>query len=157
MKTSAVAVLAATILIGGCSGIGQSALNPVNWFAADDSAPTLVPEGGFRDRLDNRPAVAEVTRMTVEPVQGGAIVQAVGLPPTQGWWDAELRPEGDLAAVAGELRLDFVVAAPRSATPAGPPRSREVSAGVFVPASVLATTQRITVQGASGARSVTRR
>ena len=156
MKTSALAALAALVVLGGCSGVRQSALNPFTWFQGASSEPTLVPEGGFRDQTDNRPLVAQVTDLAVEPAQGGAIVRAVGLPATQGWWDAELRPAGELAPVDGELLLRFVVAAPRQPTPAGPPRSRELSAGVFVPTSTLAATRRITVVGAEGARSINR-
>ena len=157
MKTPALAALAALVLLAGCGGVRQSALNPLTWFQGTASEPTLVPEGGFRVTTDNRPLVAEVTELSVERAQGGAIVRAVGLPATQGWWDAELRPDGDLAPVDGELVLSFVVAAPRQPTPQGPARSREVSAGVFVPASTLAATRRITVLGEGGGRTITPR
>ncbi len=156
MTTRVLTAIAVLVLLGGCGGVRQSALNPFTWFQGSASEPTLVPEGGFPSQTDNRPLVAQVTQLAVEPAQGGAIVRAVGLPATQGWWDAELRPDGELAPVDGELLLRFVVAAPRGATPAGPPRSRELSAGVFVPNSTLATTRRITVVGAEGARSITR-
>ncbi len=154
MKTPALAALAALVLLAGCGGVRQSALNPFTWFGGGEAQDTLVPEGGFGAPQDGRAMVAQVTQLAVEPVQGGAIVRAVGLPATQGWWDAELRPDGDLRAVEGELLLRFVVAEPRRPTPAGTPRSRELSAGVFVPASVLATTRRVTVLGEAGPRSV---
>ena len=158
MRTPALAALAALVLLGGCAGVRQSALNPFTWFGSSTEAdPTLVPAGGFRDERDGRTLVAQVTGLSVEPVQGGAVVRAVGLPATQGWWDAELRPEGDLRDVDGELVLRFVVAQPPQPTPAGPPRSRELSAGLFLPDRVLANTRRVTVLGADGGRSVTRR
>ena len=34
--------------------------------------------------------VAEVVTLEVAPIPEGAIVRANGLPPTQGWWEAEL-------------------------------------------------------------------
>ncbi|MBK5928734.1 hypothetical protein [Rhodobaculum claviforme] len=160
MKTPALAALTALVLLSACAGVRQSAVNPFNWFGGSTSRTveaTAIPEGGFAEVIDNRPAVAEVIDMAVEPAQGGAIVRATGLPPTQGWWDAELRPDGDLAPVDGELTLRFVLAPPRQETRQGPARSREVSAGLFVPASVLAQTRRVTVIGERNARTVTRR
>ncbi|MGY6411784.1 MAG: hypothetical protein ACXIUV_12285 [Alkalilacustris sp.] len=156
MTKPALAALAALMVLAGCGGVRQSALNPFTWFQGGASEPSIVPEGGFRARTDGRPLVAQVTELAVEPAQGGAIVRAVGLPATQGWWDAELQPDGDLAPVDGELLLRFVVAPPRQPTPAGPPRSRELSAGVFVPTRTLAATRRITVVAEEGARSISR-
>ncbi len=157
MKTPVLAALAALMVLGACAGVRQSAANPFNWFGGRESAQSPVPEGGFPELRDDRVAVAQVLSMAVEPVQGGALVYATGLPPTQGWWDAELRPDGALRAVDGELFLRFVLASPREAAPTGTPRSREVSAGLFVPNAVLAQTRRVTVAGAADARTVTRR
>ncbi|MGY6632468.1 MAG: hypothetical protein ACXIU8_01815 [Alkalilacustris sp.] len=160
MKTPALAALAALVVLSACSGVRQSAINPFNWFGGERSTEvTLAPEGGFPAPVDGRPTVAEITDMAVEPAQGGAIVRATGLPPTQGWWDAELRPlDGRRPeAVDGELTLRFVLSPPRQTARQGTPTSREVSAGIFVPASVLAQTARVTVIAERNARSVTRR
>lgn len=158
MHRTAVAALAALGVLGGCATIRDSAVNPFNWFGRSTEETTLVPEGGWPERRDNRALVEQVIELAVHPVSGGALVQAVGLPPTQGWWDAELRPEGDeLRAAGGVLRLDFVLAEPRTAQRAGPPQSREVSAGLFVPNARLDGVRQITVTGSRNARTVARR
>ena len=158
MKTPALAALAALVFLSACAGVRQSAVNPFNWFGGGrETEVTLAPEGGFPQAIDNRPAVAEITDMAVEPVQGGAIVRATGLPPTQGWWDAELVADGELAAVDGEVTLRFVLAPPRQTMRQGTERSREVSAGLFLPTAVLAQARRVTVTAERNARTVTRR
>lgn len=152
MIRPALAMLAVTMLLGGCGALRDSG----GWFDRSREV-TLVPSGGFPELVDNRRAVREVTALTVAPVSGGALVQAVGLPPTQGWWDAELLPEAEMRAVDGTLTFRFVVASPRGPRPAGTPMSREVSAGIFVPESRLMGAGRITVLGEENARSATRR
>lgn len=155
MRLPALAALAALMLLTGCAGVRQSALNPLNWFGSSSETrtnPVAVPA-----RLDGRPLVAQVTDLAVEPVTGGAIVRAVGLPPTQGWWDAELVPDNDFEPVEGELAFRFAVAPPNMPRPQGAPSTREVSAGIFVSDFKLANTRRITVAGAGNARSTARR
>ena len=158
MRTPGLAALAALMVLASCGGLRGASLNPFTWFdRSSTEVASLVPEGGFPGVQDNRPLVAQVTDMAVEPVEGGAIVRAVGLPPTQGWWDAELVSDTDFRAEDGELRLRFVTAVPRQQRPAGPQRSREITAGVFVSDFRLAGVRRITVTGAENARTVTRR
>lgn len=152
MRTPALAAMAALLFLGACGGVAQSRLNPLNWFQA--SAPeTLEPRRGWAAVEDNRALVADVTDLTVERFPGGAIVRATGLPPTQGWWDAELVPDNDFRPVDGVLSFRFVVAAPRGPARTGTPVSREVTAGIVVSNFKLAETRQITVTGASNARS----
>jgi len=158
MHRSALAGLVAVVVLTSCGAVRDSRLNPVNWFGRSTETATLVPEGGWRTAVDNRPLVDQVIELSVHPVSGGAMVQAIGLPPTQGWWDAELTGEGgEVRAEGGVLRLDFVVAEPRQARREGPPVSREVSAGLFIPNARLDGVRQITVSGARNARSVSRR
>ena len=157
MRTPGLAALAALMVLTGCAGVRGSALNPFNWFDRSTETRSLVPEGGFPEATDNRPLVDQVTEMAVEPVEGGAIIRAVGLPQTQGWWDAQLVSDTDFQPENGELRLRFVTAAPRGPRPAGTPMSREITAGLFLSNFRLDGVRRITVTGAQNARTVTRR
>ncbi len=154
--TPALAALVALMLVGGCTGVRQSALNPFNWFGRSAEAPTATAVS-VPARQDGRQLVAQVTELAVEPVTGGAIVRAVGLPPSQGWWDAELLPENDFTPVEGELSFRFAIAPPTQPRPQGTPMSREVSAGIFVSDFKLANTRRITVTGNGNARTTARR
>jgi hypothetical protein len=155
MNRPALAALAALMLLGGCAGVRQSSLNPFNWFGR--STETTATAVSVPTRVDGRLLVAQVTELAVEPVTGGAIVRAVGLPPTQGWWGAELLPENDFLAREGELSFRFVVAPPIEPRPQGSPVTREVSAGIFVSDTRLSEARRITVTGAGNARSTARR
>ena len=157
MKTPALAALAALMVLSACAGVRESALNPFTWFGRSTETQTLVPTGGFGAMEDNRPLVEQVTELAVEPVSGGAMVRAAGLPPTQGWWDAELVSDTGFEPENGELRLRFVVAAPREPRPAGTPVSRELTAGLFLSNIRLDEVRRITVSGATNARTVARR
>ncbi|SDZ35592.1 hypothetical protein SAMN05444004_11179 [Jannaschia faecimaris] len=141
------AVLAVTAL-AGC-GIGQSRLNPMNWFGSDRE-----------ERIDqaraepSRPVVQEVVSLKAEPTPGGVIISAVGLPPTQGFWEAELvRIASDDPAV---LVLDFNILPPLTPEPVGTQPSREVLAGAFFTTQDLTGVRTIAVQGLSNRRSVSR-
>ena len=158
MQRTVLAGLAVLMVLGACCTVRDSSLNPVNWFGRSTAEPTLMPEGGWGTVTDNRALVVEVTELAVHPVSGGAMVRAVGLPPTQGWWDVELRPEGDeMRAEGGVLRLEFVAAGPRRERPAGTPVSREVAAALFVPNSRLEDVRQVTVTGQRNVRTVSRR
>ena len=158
MHRSALAGLAALMVLSACATVRDSSLNPVNWFGRSTDEPTLMPAGGWPSEVDNRALVDQVTELSVHPVSGGAMVRAVGLPPTQGWWDVELRPVGgELRAVDGVLRLEFVAAEPRRTRPQGTPVSREVAAALFIPNARLDGMRQITVGGSRNARTVSRR
>lgn len=156
-------LLILTLALGGCGQIRDSRVNPFNWFGgAQQAAPTLTPSGGYAVAAqDPRPLVAEVTGLRVQPVQGGALITATGLPPTQGWWGAELlaeplpQAEGLLAAPQ-ELRFRFVLAPPFTPQDVSIPQSREVSVGLFLSHQALRGISRITVTGASNGLSVSR-
>ncbi len=154
MKTPILALLAATLILAGCGNIRDSRLNPLNWFGRSQSGPaTLEPKDGYQATGDYRILVGEVTQMTLDKVPGGAILTAAGLPPTQGWWDAELRPVGDGAPVDGVLTFEFVVSEPREQTRVSTPQSREVTAGIFISDQKLAEVKTVVVQGERNSRT----
>jgi hypothetical protein len=141
---------AALILsLAGCDTIRDSAANPANWFGRATEAPTRAVE----DVRDPRPLIA-VTALEVAPSAGGAIVEARGLPPAQGWWGADLVAveDGDPATLTYELRAVPVPVARR----VGPAPSRELLVATFASDAALAGVRRIRVDGAGGARIAAR-
>lgn len=141
--------LGAVAIVAGCGRIRESRLNPFNWFGGarrrERAAPT--PEVA----QDPRALVAEVVSLNVDPYSAGAIVRAKGIPPTQGWWEAELvaRPIDE----NGVLVYDFRVFPPVTDTPQGTPMSREITVGVSISAVKLDQISEIVVQGANNALS----
>jgi hypothetical protein len=150
--------LAVATTLSGC-GFSESRINPMNWWADDAPTLTLEPDRGWaKNPDDNRAMIAQITQLNLKKVHGGVMVAATGLPPTQGWWDAELRPINDGEPVDGVLGFEFVVAAP---LPGSPERtrvlnetSREVTAAAFVTVYKLDGVSQITVAGANGTRSL---
>ncbi len=149
MRRPLLAALMAVLLVSACS----TKLNPFNWFRKSAPAETtaLVLPGPEQDA---RPLVAQVLTMTVEPMNGGAVVRATGLPPTQGWWEAELvaLPLGE----DGNQIFDFRMLPPIAQADVSTQRSREVTAAYQLSAFKLANIRTITVQGAANALSSSR-
>lgn len=151
MRRSLLAALAAAMVVTGCATVRESRLNPFNWFGRSERA-AAVPAAPVRD--GGRIPVAQVTELFVEPASGGAIIRAKGVPPTQGWYAAELVPEE--TANEGELVFRFVLKQPQEAVP-GTPLSREVTVATFVNTFRLEGVRTITVTGAETARTIRRR
>lgn len=145
MQGRVVGGLAVALLLAAC---GESRLNPFNWFGGSTEEDTVAV---VEVVTDPRPLVAEVTALTIDRTPTGAIVRARGLPPTQGWWAAELVPveTEDPADVVYEFR----VVPPPAATPVSTPRSREIVVAAFIPNLQLAQVRRITVRGQNSART----
>lgn len=143
MKTPLLAGLALVLALGACG----SRLNPMNWFGGSrESAPVTMDVAGVP--VDTRPLVAQVISLDVKRMQGGAIVRAVGLPPTQGYWEAELvaRPLQD-----GVQVFDFRVSPPPTQNAVSTQRSREISVAAFISNFQLEGIRQITVQSAGNA------
>jgi hypothetical protein len=155
MRRSLAAVLAASLILTACGGLRESRLNPFNWFGRSKPvATTLAPEGGYGQAPgDNRVLVDEVTKLEVQRVTGGALISAAGLPPTQGWWDAELIVVDDPETDPSILALRFVVAEPREARRVSTPQSREVTAAIYMSDQKLAEISTILVVGAKNSRT----
>lgn len=147
--------LSAVLVLSACGGFSASSFNPFNWFDREPEETTSLVPAQARV-IDNRALVAQVTEVALERRPGGAILRAVGVPPTQGWWDVELRPENDGNPVDGVLVFNFVVAEPREATAQGSAQSREVTTAVYLSDIRLSTAREIRVQGAQNARTLRR-
>ena len=152
MRLPVTAVLIAALSLGGCAKVRDSKFNPLNWFGrsqAQTAAPGTVP-------ADPRSLVQQVTALEVARQPGGAIVRASGLPPTQGWWDAELGAENDGIAKDGVLSYRFVVFAPPGERRVSTPQSRELTAAIYLSDMRLQDVRQIVVLGATNSRSVRR-
>jgi hypothetical protein len=150
MRFSPAAVLALFLLLSACAGYSDSNYNPMNWFDGSQPADQVTLVEPSTD-TDPRPLVEQVVSMSVEPMQGGAIVRATGLPPAQGFWAGELTPRP--LDENGRLIYDFRLVPPRGTVLIGTEFSREVTVGAFLTDIELADIRQIVVQGELNARS----
>lgn len=145
---------AATLTLTGC-GFSESRLNPMNWFGQEEevervSNPTIVTV------VDDRPLVDSVESLVTERLPGGIIVRATGLPPVQGWYDAQLVREGGAAAGTGVVVFSFRARPPETPTRVSTQQSRELVAGAYISDVELETLTGIRVIAATNARTVRR-
>lgn len=146
-------ILVALLVVLGLSACG-SRLNPFNWFGNDREDRIAVEEPAAVP-TDGRQLVTEIASLDVDPNPGGAIIRAVGLPPRQGYWEADLV---EVSRDSGELVFEFRIREPADpATRVGPPRSREIYAATVLSRQDLAGIRSITVIGQQNRRSVRRR
>lgn len=148
MRTPIAAILLGTLILTGCA----SKFNPFNWFKRGSTEETLVvtdPDA----IIDHRGMVDQVTSLNIEKTGGGAIIHAVGLPLTQGFWDAELIPENGERPVKGVLTYQFRISEPIGFERESTPRSREVVVGYFVSSFKLNGVSQIRVVAARNART----
>lgn len=143
--------LGVVALVAGCGRVRGSRLNPFNWFGGARRRERVAAENAALAPTDPRLLVSEVVSLSVDPYTSGAIVRAKGIPPSQGWWDAELvaRPLDE----NGVLVYDFRVFPPVTNTPAGTPRSREITVAVSISSVKLDGVNEIVVQGETNALS----
>lgn len=147
MKHPMIAVLSAALVLSSCASVRNSRLNPFNLFGnSTPSTNVAAPE----TRVDQRLLVQQVTGLVLEPSPGGVIVRATGLPPTQGYWEAELVP-GEVTD--GKIVYEFRVFPPLSRKIVATPRSREIEVAAYLSNNKLAKINEISVQGASNSRS----
>ena len=139
--------------LAGCARVSESRFNPFNWFGGDRETERLTPDVEVIE--DDRPLVEQVVSVRIERAPGGAILYAVGLPPTQGYWLADLLPDPDRSDL-GRLAYQFRILPPDTATRVSTPASRSVTAAIFLSDQTLAGTSTVDVYGATNARSVSR-
>ena len=142
-------ILAASVALTAC-GLGESRLNPFNWFGR--SSEEQLDEAAEAARA-SLPLVEEVVALKIDALPSGAIISVVGRPPTQGYWDAELTR---VPGISGALVLNFEIASPPTPKAAGTQPSREVLAGRYISTQDLGGATTIIVQGARNQRSVRR-
>ena len=149
--TTRPAVLMLCLGLAACGGMRDSKLNPFNWFGRSQETEKVALPAAPRDP---RALVQQVIGLAVEEVPGGAIVRATGLPPTQGYWQAELVPQP--VDETGRLVLEFRVFPPVETMRAGTQPSREVVVALYLSNYKLEAIREIVVQGEANARSARR-
>ncbi|GFE64119.1 hypothetical protein [Litoreibacter roseus] len=152
MTRSLLAALSLVLVLTACGGVRESGLNPFNWFGRDRSEPVAASD--VQAPQNRRPLVSSIVGLQVDPTPEGAIIRAIGLPPTQGYWDAGLVrvPSSDPSVLA----FDFRALPPVNAQPQGTERSREILAGRAVSSDDLEGIRTIVVNGNTNRRSVRR-
>ena len=151
MRVPILAVLVLATALPGCARLRESRFNPLNWFGPGREAAVtdlyVIPE-------DTRALVAQVTLLKIEPYPGGAIVRATGVPPTQGYWEAELvaQPLDE----NGQLVYEFRVFPPLVPAVAGTPYSRQITVAAAISNIALQGVSTVVVQGAGNALSARR-
>jgi hypothetical protein len=141
-------VLGLAVAVAGCGRIGQSRLNPFNWFKKSEPRETIVLP---KEKADERPLVEAVLSMAVEPIPGGAIVRARGQTPAQGYWQAELVPLP--LGEDGSQVYEFRIFPPITKTDVNIPQSRQVDVAIYISDVKLENVREIVVQGATNARA----
>jgi hypothetical protein len=145
-------VILSLALVTSLAACGYSRLNPFNWFGGDRETRVEAAESSTPD--DPSRLVAEVVDLAVEPTTTGAIIRATGLPPVQGFWEAELI---EVERTESEVVYEFRVLPPLQATRVSTPQSREVITGTQLTNFELRGIRTITVIGAQNRRTVSRR
>ncbi len=151
-RISLLAILSVALLTSACS----SRLNPLNWFGRDRSEAVRYVEQAPGGVIDERPLVAQILSLRVDRAPGGAIIHAVAVPPTQGYWEPALLVENNGRAVEGVLSFQFRASQPLRRAAQGNQPSREITAGVYLTDQQLAGVRTIIVRGAQNLRSVRR-
>lgn len=145
MRKTLTVLLVSSLFVTAC-GLRDSRINPLNWFGRAQSVPIaqdtkpvnpLIPDTtGLFKRARDRNAVyvgrpfEQVTDLTIERVQGGAIIRATGLAARQGIYSVQLTPATeDETPVDGVLTYRIEGIRPPRARTVGAQATREVIAG----------------------------
>jgi hypothetical protein len=146
-------VILALALMTSLAACG-SRLNPFNWFGGDREERIAAAETLDTTPGDTRGLVTEVVDLAVDPTPQGAIVRAMGRPPAQGFWEADLV---EVERGNGAIVYEFRVIPPLTATREGTPQSRELVTGTQLSNRDLEGIRTITVIAAQNRRTVSRR
>ena len=165
MRISLSVLLTASLALGACGVVRNSAINPANWFgrAAPDTVQTvdirsanpLIPttrRGLFGSRNADAEYIGrpfdEIVELTIEQVPGGAIIRATGRADRQGTYAVQLTPANeDETPIDGVLTYRLEGIAPTAPTAVGTPATREVTAARQVTSQVLRGVSSIRVEG----------
>ena len=145
MKRALILVTVVGLTLVGC---GKSNLNPLHWFAKARKGTQVEV---YVAPVDPRGLIDKVVSLQIEPIRSGLLVRATGLPPTQGFWDAELVALPNDGS--GQLVFEFRIFPPTVAAPEGSKPSREITAVASVTKFDLDGITSIEVKGAQNAMS----
>ncbi len=174
MRISLSVLLVASVSLGACGFVRDSALNPTNWFGRStseaievaDTGPVnpLIPQksGFFGKRKAELANYAgkpfdEIVDLTVERIPGGAIIRATGRADRQGIYAVQLTPVvEDETPIKGVLTYRLEGVEPASTTATGAAASREVTAARKLSDQDLRNVRTIRVEGLRNARTTRR-
>ncbi len=94
-------------LVGACSQIGSSRLNPTKWLRAEEGSPSLIPEEnmirGITKREYSGTPIYQIADLILDPTSDGKILVATAYTTRAGAANAEF--EAVETAPAGELHF----------------------------------------------------
>ena len=171
MRISLSVLLVASLALGACGIVRDSALNPTNWFGRSTSEPIvestdakpvnpLIPtkSGIFtrpgKDELGyaGKP-FDEVIDLKIERIPGGAIIRATGRADRQGIYAVQLTPIiEDETPINGVLTYRLEGITPEKPTAVGTAPTREVTAARQLTNQALRGVSSIRVEGLRNAR-----
>jgi hypothetical protein len=125
----------------------------VNWGGSTEEVSTLAPEEGYVTVADFRGMVAEITSMSVVTTNGGVVVHATGLPPTQGYFAAELVPLNGEKPENGTLTYEFRTAPPLTQSRVSSEASRDIVVAHVISDAKLRGVSQIKIVSATNTRS----
>lgn len=149
-----VAMVATLAVLAGCVSVKESKINPANWFGKDKEERVAAAEQP--KPTDPRPLVAEIARLTVDRLPGGAIVHVKGISQAQGYYEGELVPLNGGLPDRGRLTFEFRLMPPNQTTAVGANATREIVVAHFVSTQSLEGVQKIEVIGQNNRRIVNR-
>lgn len=138
---------AGALLLAGCGGgmpgfLGREGAGNTGYYSLRGGPPPPQPRS------------VPLTLATTEPALHGMILRVEGQAPTWGYHTALLRPVGSGPDAAGILTFELVAVPPQGAEPAGPARSRQLSAAIFVPALAMKNLQGFRVTGGGAVQTL---
>lgn len=152
MRRSILSILVLGFFLAGCATVRESRINPFNWFG--NAKEEKLEAAPANTTVDRRPLMPEVLSVRIESTPGGAILRAVGLPPTQGYFAADLVrvPNTDPTV----LTYEFRIIPPRGNQRISTQQSREVDVAIFIADQTLNRARAIRVVGQRNAQSLRR-
>ncbi|MEP3296629.1 MAG: hypothetical protein ABJO27_09155 [Pseudoruegeria sp.] len=156
MKSVTAAMITSALMLSACSGNTTSPYNPFTWFSAGEEEGVIVTDTNGNQIIINDPRVlvSQTLSLTADDTNGGVIIRAVGLPPTQGYFKAGLFALNDEKPVDGVLTYEFRVAAPLTQQPVSTQQSREIYTGHFISNERLQGVREIRVNAANNTRTL---
>lgn len=164
MRKTFSVLLVSTLVLTGCASVRDSRVNPFNWFGtarsqpinqSEASANPLIPKSSglfasarAKATVYNGIPFDQVTDLTIEKVQGGALIRATGLAARQGIYSVRLTPANpDELPVEGVLTYRLEGIEPARNTAVGTVPTREVIAARKVTDQMLIGVRTIRVEG----------
>jgi len=151
-RRNGILLFAGAALLAGCGGGGGGGMEMPGFLGREGNAQGFYSPQ--REEIPD-PVALPVGQVTAERALYGAIVRVSGIAPAQGYWGAELRPLGDGPDANGVLAFEFMAVPPAEAEFTGVPRTRIITAAVFVPTITARKVTSVRIGGSSGVQSLT--